>query len=315
MIDTPSISFEDLFGVSAADVTLDQLDSLLEECSRKSSDSLNQPENELVKVVDQGVVRWLTAEQAREALSAAKDAKDDSLKQSLQFALKGDARLLAMESQVLFVLAQSALRRYEKDQLIPKEEIQRAEPNFARLGRAVTYTLAELRGIERRIDETRKRNPLIGAFELKMSQLLTYQKDGRADQALELARELASMKQKYVMLSRGMQSDVNEARLQRLEVQRNKKSVLSWHRYLAAQREGVLLEENAQIKKSIENMRAVLSRTVIEKQEKFAHQMQFRNNQLIRNESELTAVQQEIEHLKRKENEAASVIEHLETQI
>lgn len=310
-----NISLEDLLGGDIESLSLDELERILNNAVRDSVNASSKDPNSLVRVVNNGHVTWMTTDQAREMVGESEQNQDEDLKNALEFALRGDSRILGMELQVFMTLAWTTLKRYRDKGLIPQSEIQRSEPNLSRVARTLNYTLGELKRIEDSIDEFRSKHPVINEFETRMAQLLTHQKQGEADRAHEIARELAAIKSKYVRLSRGLQSDMNDSYHQRLELQRQKKSVLSWHKYLAAQREGVLQEENAQLRQSMDTVRTLLQRAVAEQAESYLSQLNQKQQELESNENELEAVQAEISYLEVKEKQSTSLIEQLEDKL
>ncbi|MDP8246459.1 MAG: hypothetical protein P9L94_20425 [Candidatus Hinthialibacter antarcticus] len=284
---SPALSFEDLFGSSPENVTVDQLESLLDDVVSKSMESSGRSPRELVRVVDNGVVRWMTAAEAEEHVNDLKGDEDANLKRSVQFALRGDSRILAMEMQVLLTISTGTLNQYRENQLIPVEEITR-------------------------IESTRKKNPVMGEFEGKMAELLEMQRSGHSKDALPLAQALANMKPRYIRISKALQHDANEGYSVRLDLQQKKKSILSLQRYLAVQREGVLQEESQDLRKKIDNLKVLLQRTVKEKVDAYKSQLGQRETQLDTNQSELEAVQREISYLTQKEKETEGVISGLQ---
>lgn len=311
----PSISFEDLFGGSPDNVSVEQLETLLDEVVSNAPPQNGNAKRQLVRVVENGIVRWMTADEAEAHVQSLEAGQDESLKRSIQFALRGDSRVLAMEMQVLLTLARGTLNNYRDNSLIPEAEVQRTEPQLTRISRSLIYTLGELREVEVRIEDTRKKNPIMDEFEAKMAELLDMQRGGRTSEALPLAKELAGMKPRYVRISKIVHSETNSGYQFRLDIQHKKKSVLSWHRYLAAQREGVLQEESQEIRKKIDNLKAVLQRAVEAKIETYKTQLSQRETQFDDNQKELSAVKQEIAYLNHKEKEASGVIGQMQDKL
>lgn len=313
MSDQLSITLEELFSYSAETIDFTQLNNLLEGIVQKALGDRGLSEDQLVRVVDSGRIYWLTAAEAKEKMKLAKEQQDERLKHSLNFALNATSKQLGMEIQVLMAIAFHTLNTYHDRELIPLAEIKRTEPNLTRISRTVIYQLDQLREIEIQMDDLRQKNPILDDFETKMGQLLNHQKKGNSQEALVLARELAGMKQKYLRVSRGMQGHNRDNAHMRYEIQHSKKSTLSWQRYMAAQREGILQEENQDLRKSVENVKVLLERAVDEKKERFQKQFEYRSRQLKENQQELDKVQQEIEYFKTKEEETDQVISQFET--
>ncbi|MBI1389870.1 MAG: hypothetical protein GC154_15630 [bacterium] len=309
------ISFEDLFGSSPENVSVDRLQTLLDDIVDKYAQQNRKSPRELVRVVDNGMVRWMTSEEAESYLGEAEENQSQNLKRSIQLALRGDSDILSMELNVLLTLARGTLDKYRDSGLIPIGEINRTEPQLVRVARSLTYSLGELRDVEARMADTRKKNPVMDEFESKMGALLDMQRQGKTQDALPLARELANLKPKYVRISKCLQGDSNKGHHVRLDLQHHKKTILSWHRYLAAQREGVLQEESQDLRKKIDNLKALIDRSLKEKTTVYEQQLGQRNAQFNENQSELNAIQREIAYLNMKEKETTSVIDQMEVQL
>lgn len=305
---SPAISFEDLFGNSPENVSVEQLETLLDDVVSKSMETGGKSSRELVRVIDNGVVRWMTAAEAEEHVNSLEGEENENLKRSIQFALRGDSRILAMEMEVLLTISTGTLRQYRENNLIPAAEVDRTEPQMVRISRSMMYSINELREVEDRIESTRKKNPVMGEFEGKMAELLELQRSGRSEEALPLAQALANMKPRYIRISKALQHDANKGYTIRLDVQHKKKTVLSLQRYLAVQREGVLQEESQDLRKKIDNLKLLLQRTVKEKVEAYTTQLGQQETRLDENQSELEAVQREIAYLNFKEKETEGVI-------
>ena len=311
-----TISFDDIFGGNPENVSIARLESFLEKVVEDTFLQHAQNPNELVRVVDLGGIRWMTAEEADAYLDGLGDADSDKqLRRNIQQALRGDTRILEQEIKVIFLLANNTLKQYRDNHLIPEAEIQRSEPNLIRLGRQVNFQISQLWEIDARVQDLRKTHPILDEFEQKMGELLNLQKNGRHEEAAAIAHELATTKHHYVRLSRGLKSDTEASSRTRLELQRHKKSVLSTHRYLVAQREGVLQEETHDLRESVEGLKVLLQRSAEERRANFALSLEEKSGLLAHAEKELVAVQKEQKVLKKKEDETEQIIEKMESAI
>jgi hypothetical protein len=306
-----TLSFDDIFGGNPEDISLAKLEGFLEKVVTDSFQQSQSNPNELVRVVDNGAVTWMTAEEADSYLQPSDD-ENEHIKQCIHNALRGDRRILEQEIKVLFILAHNTLQQYRDKKLIPEGEVQRTEPNLVRLGRQVNFQLGSLKTIDDRMNLVRINEPILDAFENKMGELLNLQKTGKHNEAAHIAKDLAGMKHKYVRLSRGLESDMNESSSIRVDLQRDKKSILSTHRYLVAQREGVLQEETHDLRNNIENMKTLLKSADSEKKITYELSLSDKSIQLDVREKELVVVKKEQSILKKKEEETTSVIAHLE---
>lgn len=311
--ETANISFDQIFGSEPENVSIEKLESLLDQVVSDSFKNSSASPNELVRVMDQNGIRWMTADEAETYARTSTDNQDETLKRSVQHALRCDSNALGQELRIVFLLANSTLKKYREKKLISIGEIQRTEPMLTRLGRQVTFDLASLREVENRIKDIRQKHPVLSEFENKMGLLLRYQKKGETAQAAMIAKELAAIKNTYIRFSRGMTSDRNESNHCRLELQNRKKSILSCHKYLAAQREGVLQEEIQDLRSSVESLKSLLAKSTSENKERYETTLNFNQSQLSANEVELTIVQKERTILEIKEKETSAVISQMES--
>ncbi len=307
-----SISFDDIFGSAPEEITPEKFNQFLEGVIENSIQKINHSPNELVRIVDNGQINWVTAAEAEEILQDKQQTDNESLREKLQNALRGDSNFLEKEIRILFMLAYGSMQKYQQNNLIPRAEIQRAEPQFLRLGRQISFQLSELRDVETRITEVRHKNPIIDQFEQKMGRLLTHQKAGEHNKATELAVELTSMKKKYLFLSRGLLSETNTAYRIRREIQQLKISVLSWQRYLFSQREGVLETEIQNQRKSAENLKFLLSKETDDKKEVYHQELKESEEIIQKKTQELMAVQKGQAVLIVQENETESIVHEMD---
>jgi len=313
--ETTNISFDEIFGSSPEDVSIEKLESFLEEVVSDSfKDSAASPD-ELVRVVGQNGIQWMTAEEAEAYARSSSENQDETLKQNLHHAMRSDSRVLAQELRIVFLLANSTLNKYRDQKLIPIGEVQRTEPLLTRLSRQVSFELGALREVEDRMKEVRQKHPVLAEFEKKMGLLLKFQKNGDSNKAIVVAKELAAIKNTYVRISRGLTSDTNESTSHRIDLQRQKKSIISCHKYLAAQREGVLQTEIQDLRESVKSLKAVLAKSADHEKERYEVTLNHSETQLDKNETELNVVQKERTILEIKEKETEALITKMETTV
>ncbi len=306
-----SITFEHLFGSVPENISLEQLEKFLESVVSETFKDEKYSPNELVRVVQDGKIQWMTAGEVESVLQ--EEDETSALKRSVQHALKANFKVLAQELKVLYILAQQTLKHYREKFLIPFEEIDRISPQITRAGRQTVYHLDQLWEVEQRIKEVRRKNKILSEFESKMARFLDCQKKGVKEEAATLAKELAGMKNKYVRISKGLMSDINQSKRVRLDLQQQKKMVLSLHKYIVIQREGVLESALQDMQKSVENMKYVLKKGMEEEQKKhYQESLSERENAISTSKDELVVVKKENKYLDKKEKETEKVIEGME---
>ncbi|MEW6236155.1 MAG: hypothetical protein AB1656_12280 [Candidatus Omnitrophota bacterium] len=313
--DAISITFEDILGSSTDNFSMEKLSSFLESVVENTFRQRDCNAAELIRVVQNGRIYWMTAAQA-DALLREKEETADSLKNSVQQSLRGDFRVIAQELKILFLLAQHTLNMYLKQHLIPAGEVQWATPHVTRLGRQIVFYMDKLWQVEEKMKKTRMENPVLREFETKMSEFLECQKTGDRENAMLLAKDLAVKKAQYVRISRGLASDVTESSHLRIDLQRQKKSILSFQKYLLAQRQGVLQSQVQDMRKTVENLKTLLARSEEEsKKERCRKNLEERNAVLQRQEKELSALDKESAVLDKKEKETDQLISTMEAHL
>lgn len=310
-----SISFESVFGSSPDDIPLAHVEHFLEKVVQDHFQSAKSNPNELIRLVDRGKALWMTAEQAEQYILQMDEDHRKSMQKKLNESMRGDSQVLSQEIKILLVLAFGTLKRFGQEQLIPQQEIQRVELVLNRLGRSVYTTIDQLSQIEQHMRDTRRKNPVADDFERKMAQFLTWQKQGENEKAALLAKELVTLKQKYLIVSKVLSNDKNKAQTYRLDAQRHKKSILSNHRYLSAQREGALQDQQKDLQSSIQNVRAIIEKEQGEDRIKYELMLKESEEKHSKNEKELSVVQREKVILEKKEKETDVLIQKMETEL
>ncbi len=305
-----SVSFDDILGSNPEEITLDRLENFFNQIIRSSSQKSNL--SQFVRVVEADRIYWMTAEEADTFLRhSAQQTHPDPIQQ----VLRSDYHILGKEIKVFLLLISDAVKQYRADRSIPEVELNRIEPIIIRYGRQIRYQLKQCHQIQERINETRNRNPILNEFEQKMGDLLANQKKGNHEAAASIAHELAGMKHRYVRLSQLLKSDLNDAKKLRIEIHRLKKNIISTHRYLAAQREGVLESEIQNLQENVASLTVLLQRSEKQQKNGFVLALQEKSQQLDRKERERKAIQKEQQILKMKEEEIDLLLSGLDNKL
>jgi len=279
--------------------------------------------NELVRVVDNGKVSWISAQQAQLYLQS--DAQStDGLREKVERALKGDARILHQELRVLLAITAGTFENLNAEGLFDEKEQEKIRPSIQRRESEISDTFTQLYEVEGRISSIRARQPLIAEYEERMGRLLNLQSEGRIEEARELARYLATEKKKYVLMSRAIEPDVNTAYFHRLNAQKTRKKTLNLQQNLCQKKEGAIGLRIDQLQTKMETIedqinRAEMTEATDPTQAEIAlrakeellladHEIQEANHQL-------AAVQTENKVLEKQEKEAQMVIEHIATNV
>ena len=288
-------------------VNFEQLQVLIEHMVQQEAAKRKTSPNELIRIVRDGQVLWMTAEEADQLLNDADSESGDNMRASVERALKGETKVLHLELRSMVAVAIGMLDRYAEQKSVDINEIQRIRPSLIQLERRINSTVGKLREVETRINAQRRENPVFDEFEGKMGQLLNLQRSGKKEDATLLAKELVSLRKKYIMLSRGLASDTNAVYDHRLELQKNKKSILSNQRYMTAQRQGVLMEEVKDGRKKLDSLCGGRSLDDAIKSER-GDEVQECSESLQAAEGELKAVSKGLKVIEMQQKEVESVI-------
>ncbi|MFB3789187.1 MAG: hypothetical protein ACE15F_22740 [bacterium] len=308
-----TVSYDALLPPDPENFKLEQLEDLFEKAVLEIVKQSSREGDVLVRVTSKDGVHFMTLAEADAYLNRPSQEETDELKKSIEKALREDPRVLEKEIRVILLFARITLRKYRENGMISQEEIRRVEPQMLRLARQVDYQLKKLRECFLKINELRHKHPILGEFEQKVVQLLHCHKTGDRGQANELARQLGSIKHQYLRLSRGIESDIQASHSLRINLQRQKKSILSCHRYLTAQREGLLQETAHGLRKNIDNLKILLTTSREDKKPVVSQALGDQSHKFTRNQQELQAVQKEKAVLKRKEDETGRIIQTMES--
>lgn len=213
----------------------------------------NLPATQLIRVVNDGTVQWMTAGEAQAILSRH-DGASEALERSIQDALSGDRETLTIELRLMIASTFVQIQEYRESNKVEQTELKRVEPQLVRIGRYVNGKLQNLDEIETKITQTREANPIFNEFETLMGKMLISQREGRLDEAQNLAQKLAGLKQRYVILGRGLNYVTNQAYGLRNDLQRSKRNIISTQRYLSAQRRIKIASEINQLKTELASL-------------------------------------------------------------
>ena len=303
-----SISFDEIFGSNPENITLDKLEEIVSQVVSETIQNTNRDPNELVRIVEDGKISFLTYEEAERILNSKEKNLKDNLQKNLQNAIRGDSKTLAQEMRVLIAIAQGTVNKYRESHLIPEPELLRTEPQIMRIGRQIINILNQLIEIEQKIRAIRGKNPLMATFEKKISELLVLQKQGEHDAALLLAKEIAGLKIRYLRLSKTLDSDQRQSQFVRLDIQHQKKMILNMQRYLTAQRVGVLQEALEDTRKTINNIKAVLVKSSSDDKDRYSKVLNHHETIAVKSSKELTTLEKEKNILEIQEKETDLVI-------
>ncbi|MFH1740449.1 MAG: hypothetical protein ABIH23_15680 [bacterium] len=316
-----SLSLDNLLPKDGGDVSLDTLYKALDRLVASEAAKCNVNANDLVRVVHDGEVTWITAQQARLYLQSDSEQQDgQALRDNVERALKGEARILHQELRVLLAIATGTFQNLQSQGLIDEKESGRIKPSISRREEEIKETFSQLYEVEERIRSARRRQPLIGEYEQRMGQLLNFQSEGKMTEARELAQQLAMDKKKYVLVSRALEPDVKTSYYHRLDAQKTRKKTLNLQQTLCLKKEGAISLHIGQLESQMKTIEEQLDRAQdvqatdsaqAEIVHKAKEQLAKTDEQIQQASSQLEAVKSETQVLQKQEKETDQVIEHI----
>jgi len=320
-----SVQMQDLLKAGGVEASLNRLYATLDQLITSEAAKKDVNPNELVRIVHDGKVTWVTAQQAELYLkSDSSDEENRKLRANVERALKGESRIIHQELRVLLALAQGMFRKQSDEGLLAKEETERIGPSLQRRDYEIKDTFEQLSDVEQRITAARERQPLIADYEQRMGKLLNLQQAGQMDEARKIAAELAADKKKYILLSRALEPDVNTSYYYRLGAQKIKKKILNVHQTFCHKQEGAVDVHINELRSHLHTVQQQMSEaesvagldpTQAEIAEKTKTEMEKTTQEIEEASNELQAIRSETKVLQKQEKETQQVIEHVATNV
>lgn len=311
------VSFDQIFGSDGESTSFERVEAFLDKVVAVASEQAQQDPNQLVRVVSNGKVTWMTQEQAVDFL---KINDTQQMKKDIERALRGELKVIRQELEILIAIAMYTLDHYKTNEILDEKEIQALEPSINRRRRELNDGVSETASSETLLAEKRKRAPVLHEYETNMADFLSSKARGDMQRAAELAKWLEMNKKKYVLLSRSIEPDVRTIYYHRLNLQKTKKRIINTQNELCTSRQDALKVELQTIQSQLNEVHQAtvssesdgmesavgdlreLSRTDSTIDMGEAHKM------LAEKTNELTALENESKVLEKQSNEVQSVI-------
>lgn len=234
------VSFDQIFGSDGENTSFERVEAFLDKVVAVASEQAQQTPNQLVRVVSNGKVTWMTQEQA---LDFIKINDTQQMKKDIERALRGELKVIRQELEILIAIAMYTLDHYKTNETLDEKEIQALEPSINRRRRELNDGVSETAASETLLAEKRKRAPVLQEYETNMADFLSSKARGDMQRAAELAKWLEMNKKKYVLLSRSIEPDVRTIYYHRLNLQKTKKRIINTQNELCTSRQDALKVE------------------------------------------------------------------------
>ena len=310
------VSFEEIFGNSAEGISYDRVEAFLDRVVQFASEQAQLAPNQLVRVVSNGKICWITQEMAAQFLEKS---DTEEVKKDIERALKGDVKFIRQELEILLALAMYTLDQFKKNQSVSAEELEKLEPSLQRRQREINEGISNTTESETLLAEKRKRNPLLEQYEQMMGDFLNSKARGNMTQASDFARQLNNNKKKYLLLTRAIEPDVKTIYYHRLNLQKTKKRILTTQGQLCATRQDTLQMELNQLESKLQNVQdsvdtaegIALDAAAVEINKYELYDLESAKKELEAKSTELSALEKESSAIKKQEQEVQSVIDHI----
>ncbi len=309
------VDFAYLFS-GEGEISLERVEAFLDRVIKMASDQAKISPHQLVRVIHNGKVTWMTQKQALEFLQKSKDIEMQS---EVQRALKGELKFIRQELEILLAIANFTLRQYKKNQALNQKEIERIEPSLQRRQRELNEGVTSSIESETIVKEKRRKNPLLDQYESMMGEFLEEKNQGNLARAAQLAKELAAKKRQYILLTRSIEPDIQTIYYHRLNLQKTKKRILNSQNDLCASRKDRLQVELHELKNNFKEVQAVIQEAEKSGLDSAAKQIEKdqyydlsqTKNQIQECEGELNALEKEQTIIEQQEKNVESVIQHI----
>ncbi len=304
------VSFSDLFGSEDGEISMARVEKFLDQVVDFASDNAKTSPNELVRVVHDGRVMWMSQEQASDYL--AQSSKAD-VRRDVERALKGELGFIRRELEILLAVAMYTFKKCVEAQTISKKAAERIEPGLKRRSQEVSDGISETSESEMVVEDKRKRNPLLGEYERLMGEFLNEKSKGNMEQATALAKELNEKKKNYVLLTRSIEPDVRTIYYHRLNLQKSKKRILTTQNELCSSRKDTLQLELNELQHNMKKVQSQIQNAEEEGQDTAFMALQkeqlYAEEKLSEKSSEMGALNEESSIIEKQERDVDSVIQ------
>lgn len=313
-----SVKFEDiqeLFDTDSA-ISMEQVEQFLDKAVQHASQKAKVQPNQLVKIIYDDKVTWITQSQAREYLSRS---ENPDLQKQVRRALTDELRVIQQELEILHTIASYSFNQFKRRQAISKKDVERIEPSLKRREREITDGLSETANCESLISTKRRNAPILDEYESMMGEFINEKNKGNESKAVTLAKQLAKMKSKYLLYARSIEPDVQSLYHYRLNLQKTKRRLINTQNQICYSRKDFLGFEMEELYRSIQEVQGSIAElkelgldTLSHKDnEEEIQNMAEAQRKLESKKSEMSALDTESKILEKQEKEVTQVINHI----
>ncbi len=252
--DLGAITIDDVF--NGDDIDLDKLTAKLDDLIELDCEKKDAKPTDMIRIVHNGQVMWLSQEQARVYLDGHTDpdSEEAMIQRDIKRALKGNTRLLRQEMQTLIAMSLSSLQSYLEGEQVDAKQAQKTEQQLRRKWQDTSQQIVGMTAAEDHMKELRQKNPQLDAFEALLGEFLNARQTGDTEKVERLQYELSNLQRTYLIMARVLDPDTKALQQHRLDLQKSKKFILNLEKDLAAERRDILKME---VKKMQKHLRAL----------------------------------------------------------
>lgn len=232
----------------------EKIELLIDQITGIAAKKAGIPPSEIIKIVEEGKVYWMTGDEVRTFLQTKPDKTGDGIEQLTHDALFGDVIPLSQDVRITCQFAKTRLNDYTKDQRIPDKDIHHFAPKLSRMDNILHYSLKSLFEVETEINETQRKNPIVRQFNDKIHVFNQSRQSGNLRLASKIAKELMEIKNDYSRVNRGIESNISQSRQLRIDIQQQKKALLDCHINIVDRRKNVLNDTIDRFQNTLDRM-------------------------------------------------------------
>jgi hypothetical protein len=255
------VTFDQIQANANDRVEFSEVEALLNQISQQAADEARLSPNQLVRVVHNQEILWMTQKQALDFLQ---NQTESDLQKDVELALKSDLKFIRRELEIWICLAQHILESLKEDESLSQEEITQIEQSLQRRKKELQNGVLHTTESEAMVANKRKKTPILDEYETIMGQFLNAKDQGDQEKAATYAKILNENKKMYLLLSRALEPDLQTINYYRLNLQKTKRRIINTHQELCASRTNNV---NLEIQRILEELQVISKETKAAEQE------------------------------------------------
>lgn len=315
-----AISFADLFGEDNTKLSMERVEAFINRAVELSSTIANITPNQLIRVIHEGKILWMTHQEAKNYLANTDQA---DLQEDVEKALHGALIYIRQELEILLALANYTFNKFVQDKAISPMEINQFSASLQRRKAELKESVSQTAHCEAILKAKRRENPLLDEYEQLMGEFINAKNHGDMDTAMKLARHLAEKKKYYLLLAHSIEPDIHTIYYHRHNLQKAKKRIINTQGQLCSSRLESLRLEISELQENLESIKNQLkaaedngeetASATLKKEDLFS--LKTKEKELTNKSSELLSLKTESKILEKQETKIKSIIQQIQENV